>query len=575
MWESHELGSKDALGSLKNLWVNDLKNCTDPEYRREVRADGVITKDESEKLASKDYCQSEWVEEYKGVTVSGWVVKGKAGSAYENNEVFFPADGYGYSSSLSQAGSLGRYWSSTPNLGESELAWNLSFDSGIFNASFNGRYFGSSVRAVRDTPPEPPSPEGSEGNPWKVGGTDGTGDLVEAWTNGTGVLTVQGAGSVTNLADVIADWADIKGGITAINVASNGVTGAMAQAFAGLGDPTPVALTLPDGWQGELPDGGNWYGAKVELRDGYPLTVRNVRARQRWPWNGKVDVLCDMTGPAGAKEAIVTVKDGETALTNFTAEVTIPEGGVLATNFVWDAMTAGLAANFKSDDVTVEVAIAEPTEVRLWKGGPYFATCNVGAKTPQEYGYYFWWGDTVGYTNSGSAWVSVADGTTPIRFTSTDATATNTYKKVIDVLKSEGWIDNCTNLVAAHDAATAHLGAPWRMMTKDELDKLRDATVCQRVWTNEYKGVTVYGWVVKGKEGTEYANNEVFFPLVGQGSGSSLSNAGTSGCYWSSTPDSDDRPDRAWYLQFSSSEVKLLRNTRYLGMPVRAVRDTK
>lgn len=202
---------------------------------------------------------------------------------------------------------------------------------------------------------------GTLDNPWKVGGTDGTGDLVEAWTNGTGVLTVQGAGSVTNLADVIADWADIKGGITAINVASNGVTGAMAQAFAGLGVPTPVALTLPDGWQGELPDDeGNWYGAKVELRDGYPLTVRNVRARQRWPWNGKVDVLCDMTGPAGAKDAIVTVKDGEKALTNFTAEVTIPEGGVLATNFVWDAMTAGLAANFKSDNVTVEVAFAPP-----------------------------------------------------------------------------------------------------------------------------------------------------------------------------------------------------------------------
>ena len=320
----------------------------------------MMTKDESEKLASKDYCQREWTNEYKGVTVSGWVVKGKAGSAYENNEVFFPAAGFGDVSKLSNDGSYGRYSSSTPNSDSSVTAMAIYFTKSVLDARNMNRYLGWSVRAVRDTLPEPPPPEGSEGNPWKVGGTDGTGDLVEAWTNGTGVLTVQGAGSVTNLADVIADWADIKGGITAINVASNGVMGAMAQAFAGLGVPAPVALTLPDGWQGELPDGGNWYGAKVELRDGYPLTVRNVRARQRWPWNGKVDVLCDMTGPAGAKDAIVTVKDGETTLTNFTAEVTIPEGGVLATNFVWDAMTAGLAANFKSDDVTVEVAFAEP-----------------------------------------------------------------------------------------------------------------------------------------------------------------------------------------------------------------------
>ena len=250
---------------------------------------------------------------------------------------------------------------------------------------------------------------GTLDNPWKVGGTDGTDDLVEAWTNGTGVLTVQGAGTVTNLAEVAQD------GLTAITITEATVTGVADNAFAGF---SGFALTLPDGWQGELPDeGGNWYGAKVDMDSfGYPLTVRNVRARQRWPWNGKVDVLCDMTGPAGAKDAIVTVKDGEKALTNFTAEVTIPEDGVLATNFVWDAMTAGLAANFKSDDVTVEVAIAEPTEVQLWENGPYFATCNVGATKPEESGYYFWWGDTVVYTHDGSKWVSVIDNTKSIQF---------------------------------------------------------------------------------------------------------------------------------------------------------------
>ncbi len=35
--------------------------------------------------------------------------------------------------------------------------------------------------------------------------------------------------------------------------------------------------------------------------------------------------------------------------------------------------------------------------VQLWVNGPYWAECNVGAITPEEYGYYFWWGDTVGY----------------------------------------------------------------------------------------------------------------------------------------------------------------------------------
>ena len=311
------------------------------------------TRDELEALL--DNCTKNWetCKDSTGADRAGYRFTG-----YSLNSIFLPAAGYDDGDGREGvAEGQGCFWSSSG--ADVNRMWILYFGGGayLFDRDCGE---GLSVRAVRDTPLTPLPPEGSEGNPWKVGGTDGTGDLVEAWTNGTGVLTVQGAGSVTNLADVIADWTDIKGGITAINVASNGVTGAMAQAFAGLGVPAPVALTLPDGWQGELPDGGNWYGAKVELRDGYPLTVRNVRARQRWPWNGKVDVLCDMTGPAGAKDAVVTVKDGEKALTNFTAQVTIPEGGVLATNFVWDAMTAGLAANFKSDDVTVEVAIAEP-----------------------------------------------------------------------------------------------------------------------------------------------------------------------------------------------------------------------
>lgn len=39
--------------------------------------------------------------------------------------------------------------------------------------------------------------------------------------------------------------------------------------------------------------------------------------------------------------------------------------------------------------------------VQLWENGPYWAECNVGASAPEDYGYYFWWGDTVGYTRSG------------------------------------------------------------------------------------------------------------------------------------------------------------------------------
>lgn len=50
--------------------------------------------------------------------------------------------------------------------------------------------------------------------------------------------------------------------------------------------------------------------------------------------------------------------------------------------------------------------------VQLWDGGPYWAECNVGASKPEEYGYYFWWGDAIGYkrNSSDSSWDSVKIG---------------------------------------------------------------------------------------------------------------------------------------------------------------------
>ena len=48
-------------------------------------------------------------------------------------------------------------------------------------------------------------------------------------------------------------------------------------------------------------------------------------------------------------------------------------------------------------------------KVQLWEGGPYWATTNIGAENPEDYGYYFWWGDTVGYKRENDKWVA-SDG---------------------------------------------------------------------------------------------------------------------------------------------------------------------
>ena len=69
---------------------------------------------------------------------------------YANRSIFLPAAGYGYDSSLFYPGSDGNYWSSTPNSGNSDDAWSLYFSSGSFGRSSDYRYYGQSVRPVRD-----------------------------------------------------------------------------------------------------------------------------------------------------------------------------------------------------------------------------------------------------------------------------------------------------------------------------------------------------------------------------------------------------------------------------------------
>ena len=200
--------------------------------------------------------------------------------------------------------------------------------------------------------------------------------------------------------------------------------------------------------------------------------------------------------------------------------------------------------------------------VQLWENGPYWAECNVGAKRPEDTGYYFWWGDTVGYKLNSSAdgWVSVKNG----EAFSFNADNCPTYGKSDAQLQAAGYIDSSGNLAAKYDAATAHLGAPWRMPTASEIDAL-DMN-CDTEWI---KRNGVAGRLVKGRGA--YSSRSIFLPATGDGHDSYLGDLGSYGSYWSSTPDSGNS-NCAWYLNFGSSNVYRLNDGRDYGQSVRPVR---
>jgi hypothetical protein len=199
--------------------------------------------------------------------------------------------------------------------------------------------------------------------------------------------------------------------------------------------------------------------------------------------------------------------------------------------------------------------------VQLWAGGPYWATTNVGAERPEDFGYHFWWGDTVGYKWENEQWVA-SDGSASGFSFSEDNAQIQTYGKDVATLQSEGWITADGVLAPEHDAAQAQWGGGWRIPTKQELDDL--VNNCDWNWTT-MNGVN--GYEVRGRG--DYASASIFLPCAGYGHETSLDLAGSHGSCWSSVPDSDSY--RAWHLYFYSGYHHTFNNDRNIGQSVRPV----
>ena len=302
-------------------------------------------------------------------------------------------------------------------------------------------------------------------------------------------------------------------------------------------------------------------GAMAEITN----TVKVTKFHQSNPYSGKATVEYTVGGPLPANAfAEITINTDDASAT-FKQNDIVTGANSHVIDFASSFGGAQLLTN-ASFVVTIageaEEAEEGPGAVQLWENGPYWAECNVGATKPEEYGYYFWWGDTVGYKRENNAWVASAGSTSSFSFSSANAP---TYKKNNATLLSESWIDSTGNLAAEHDAATAHLGSPWRMPTSDEIQALVDNCTTTWITTNG-----VYGRLVTGKE--TYANRSIFLPAAGYGSDSYLQNPGSRGIYWSSTPYSDNSK-WAWSLIFiDSSNFSRNYNYRYDGRSVRPVR---
>ena len=203
--------------------------------------------------------------------------------------------------------------------------------------------------------------------------------------------------------------------------------------------------------------------------------------------------------------------------------------------------------------------IAQCAKVQLWDGGPYWADMNIGAKKPWECGYYFWWGDTIGYKRENDAWVASDGSSSGFKF---GEAITPTYDRPLEILQNEGWITADNELGSKHDAAQAHWGGEWRLPTQQELEELKNR--CDWKWTT-MKGVN--GYVICGRGA--YASASIFLPAAGEGYGNALNDVDAKGQYWASVPNAGKFC--SWRLELNSSDYVMGKGGRSYGRTVRPV----
>ena len=198
----------------------------------------------------------------------------------------------------------------------------------------------------------------------------------------------------------------------------------------------------------------------------------------------------------------------------------------------WKSTTSGIADGHEWVDLGLP-------------SGTKWATMNVGANSPEEYGDYFAWGETEPKETS-------YDWSTYKFYDSNYMTKYNTD-------------DNKATLDISDDAAYVNWGISWCMPTKAELTELvnEDYTVCTWITQNG-----VNGWKVTSK----INGNTIFLPAAGVRRDRILGNVGGYGYYWSSSLSMAAGSGAANSLTFYSDGGGTGTNYyRYFGLPVRPV----
>lgn len=157
--------------------------------------------------------------------------------------------------------------------------------------------------------------------------------------------------------------------------------------------------------------------------------------------------------------------------------------------------------------------------------GTKWATKNVGARKPSDYGLYFQWGDTSGYTKeqvgTGEGQKKFARDWSDYKWNpSHDGKTFTKYTKLGDKLELED------------DAAHVYMGDEWHMPSTDQISELINETTTAWTTSNGVSGMTFTSQKDNSKS--------IFIPAASAALNGQVENGGLEGCVWSSILNTED-----------------------------------
>ncbi|MBP5422289.1 MAG: hypothetical protein IJ916_06080 [Paludibacteraceae bacterium] len=181
-----------------------------------------------------------------------------------------------------------------------------------------------------------------------------------------------------------------------------------------------------------------------------------------------------------------------------------------------------------------------------------WATYNIGASKPSEYGDYFAWGET-----------KTKDSFLENNYKWCKNTHNNITKYCLD--SGKGSVDNKSTLDKEDDAASVNWGDSWRMPTLKEQKELIDG--CTWEWTSDFNNSGIAGAIATSKKNS----NTIFFPAAGYSMDLFFVATKSSGLYWSSTLDENSIMADIFGFRSECTELNNYAESREYGLTIRAV----